>query len=351
MTQSNQKTKVIIIGCGCIGLSTGILLLKTQRYDVEIWAKDLPPNTTSNKAAALWYPFLSEPMDKVGRWSQETMDYFKQHILPLDVRDTGTLYKKVNEFFRVPKAENPDWSPFVPSFRRIKPDELLPGYVDGYAVDDGFVMDTDIYMDWLVQSFKKLGGRVDQRVVVDIREPFIYSDIVINCTGIGSRELIGDRHVYPSRGQIIVINHSRDRSLIDEEDDTKIAYVIPRVTNSVLGGTNQKHNYNLEPCPKDTKEILDRVATISPEFARDKIEIIGEKVGLRPSRYEIRLESELQQDGRKLLVHNYGHGGSGFTVSWGCANEVLKMVGEQLPKLKCSTSPSSPSCPIVRSKL
>ncbi|EFA86385.1 D-aspartate oxidase [Heterostelium album PN500] len=337
-----HKKDIIIIGCGCIGLSAGVILLKTGDYNVKIWAKDLPPNTTSNKAAALWYPFLSEPLDKVGRWSQETMDYFKKEIIPLGVEKTGTLTKKVYELYRTPRAQLPEWSPFVPSFRRMKKEEMLDGYIDGFTVEDGFVMDTDQYMDWLVESFKALGGSIDQREVVDIREPFIYADIVINCSGLGARELIGDRLVYPSRGQIIVVDNTRDISLMDEEDEYQLGYVIPRVHNSVLGGTNQQHNYNLEPSKKDTEEILDRVAKISPQFERKNLKILGEKVGLRPSRYSIRLENEFMQDGRKLLVHNYGHGGSGFTVSWGCALDTLKLVRKGADKLKTSNKSDVP---------
>ncbi|EGG17159.1 26S proteasome regulatory subunit S2 [Cavenderia fasciculata] len=324
------------LGCGCIGLSTGIILLKSGKVNnVSIWSRDLPPNTTSNKAAAVWYPFLSNPPDKVGRWSQETMDYFKLHII--NDKKSGTLVKKVNEVFKRPKKEDPEWKPYIPSFRRIRQDELPKGYVDGYAIDDGFVMDTDMYMDYLVDTFKSLGGVIDQRTVVDIREPMVQANIVINCTGLGSRELIGDRTIYPARGQIIVIDKTTERSIFDEED--YIAYVIPRITNTVLGGTNQEHDYNTEINEKDTEEILDKVANISEEFHRKNIKILGVKVGLRPARDEIRLESEFHQDGRKLLVHNYGHGGSGFTVSWGCAVEVLKQLEHNIPKLKLDSLP------------
>ncbi|KYQ89370.1 D-aspartate oxidase [Tieghemostelium lacteum] len=335
---------VLIIGCGCIGLSTGILLLKTKQYNsVKIWAKDLPPNVTSNKAAALWYPFLSNPPDKVGKWSAETMEYFQKHIL--NDPKSGTLLKKVNELFRKPKKEDPDWKPFIKSFRRARKDELPEGYADGYAIDDGFVMDTDMYMNWLVDTFKALGGQIEQREVVDIREPFIYSDIVINCTGLGAKELVKDGHMYPTRGQIVVVKNTSDRSIMDEED--YICYVIPRISNTVLGGTAQDHDYNMNPTKQDTDEILKRVAAISPKFSRRKLEILGVKVGLRPSRYEIRLEPELLQDNSKLLIHNYGHGGSGFTVSWGCAQEVLNLIQQNIPNLKQSKS----KAPILQSKL
>ncbi|EGC37922.1 hypothetical protein DICPUDRAFT_91530 [Dictyostelium purpureum] len=329
LNKVNSKTDILIIGCGCIGLSTGIVLLKTGKYNVQIWSRDLPPNTTSNKAAALWYPFLCNPPDLVGKWSAETMQYFKDHIIG-DPK-SGTLIKKVNEIFRREHKEDPEWRPYVQSFRRARKDELPEGYVDGFAVDDGFVMDTDMYMDYLVQTFKSLGGSIEQREVEDIREAFVHYDTVINCTGLGSRELFKDKLIYPSRGQIIVIKNSSERSIMDEEDH--IAYVIPRISNTVLGGTNQEHDYNTEPTKQDTEEILKRVAMISPRFAKNRIEIQDVKVGLRPSRHEIRLENEFFEGGSKLVVHNYGHGGSGFTVSWGCALEALRVMEAGIPNL------------------
>ncbi|KAF2074352.1 hypothetical protein CYY_004328 [Polysphondylium violaceum] len=340
---SNNKIDLLIIGCGCIGLSTGIVALKTGKYNVTIWAKDLPPNTTSNKAAALWYPFLCNPPDKVGRWSAETLEYFKKHII--NDPKSGTLVKKVNEIFRNPKEEEPGWRPFISSFRRIRKDELPEGYVDGYAVDDGFVMDTDLYMDYLVQSFRDYGGVIEQRFVADMRECFVNYDIVVNCSGLGSRELVNDRTIYPCRGQIIVINNSYERSIIDEEDH--IAYVIPRINNTVLGGTAQEHDYNTEPTKKDTEEILKRAAMISPNFAKNKIEILGVKVGLRPQRHEIRLEEEFCQGGSKLVIHNYGHGGSGFTVSWGCAEESVKLIDQFKDKLPINSISRSSQSKLV----
>src|SRR5580700_2911189 len=75
----NDKN-ILILGAGVSGLSTGILLLK-EGYNVHIQAKDLPPNTTSNIAAAFWYPYLCNPRDKVTKWSGFTLQYLKKHAL------------------------------------------------------------------------------------------------------------------------------------------------------------------------------------------------------------------------------------------------------------------------------
>jgi D-amino-acid oxidase len=78
----------------------------------------------------------------------------------------------------------------------------------------------------------------------------------------------------------------------------------------------------MEIRPEDNEAILQKVEALWPEMDRSKI--IGGAVGLRPSRNEVRLETE-DISGR-FVVHNYGHGGAGVTLSWGCAEEVVEIV-------------------------
>ena len=74
--------------------------------------------------------------------------------------------------------------------------------------------------------------------------------------------------------------------------------------------------------PKDTEEILRKVKLIAPQLKN--IQIIGESVGLRPARESVRLEAEKFDN--RTVVHNYGHGGAGFTLGWGCAQDVVSIV-------------------------
>lgn len=69
-----QMKEVLVLGCGVIGLATSITLSQ-KGYKVTIWAKDIPPNTTSNKAAAVWWPYLAAPVDKVAKWASDSMKY------------------------------------------------------------------------------------------------------------------------------------------------------------------------------------------------------------------------------------------------------------------------------------
>lgn len=314
-----KQKSILVLGAGVSGLSCGILLLR-EGYDVTIWAKEFPPYTTSNKAAAVWYPFIVRPYDKATQWARTSIDFFQKELI--GKQQTGTKTIKVIEIFTEPK-EDPWWKDGVDSFRRTRPNELPPGYEDGYAVE-GLIMETDIYMEYLVSWFRQLGGTMVHKEVEDVTEAFATSDTVVNCTGLGSRALFHDETIYPCRGQILKVKPTGfDFSMFEEEGPNSLAYIIPRFNDIILGGTAQDHNWNLEPDDQDTADILRKCGAIYPEFLHP--DIIEVKVGLRPARPTLRLEVE-KYDGDRQVVHNYGHGGSGLTISWGCAQDVVQLV-------------------------
>lgn len=315
-----MKTRdILILGAGVSGLSSGILLLK-KGYHVEIWAKDLPPNTTSNKAAAVWYPYLCYPKEKALPWAKATFSYLQKEFLS-DPK-SGCIEKEIIKICDTPQID-PWWKDAIPTkIERPTQEDLPKGYVDGYKFKT-IVLDTTIYMDYLVSLFKKLGGNLIQREITIIQEALDAYDIVVNCTGLGSRELFNDETVYPVRGQMVKIKpNGVTQARFDDDGPNSLTIAIPRVDDIMLGGTHQENDWNVEVDPQDTKDILKRVALLWPEFT--DVEIISESVGLRPARESIRLEKEVY--GKKIVIHNYGHGGSGFTLSWGCAQDVVSIV-------------------------
>lgn len=325
-------TEVLVLGCGVIGLSTAITL-SGKGYKVTMWAKDIPPNTTSNKAGAVWYPFMASPPEKIAKWSSETL----KHYLKDGVTDpaSGVIKRTTMEYFKVMQKGDPYWKEFVPTTRRSHKTELPAGYVDGNTLEVGVVADTDVYLDYLLNKVKKLGIEITIKEVKDIQETFAKYDFVVNCTGLGSRELLKDNAVYPTRGQTVIVkNHALQQHAQMDDGVTydELSYIIPRTTTTVLGGTAQKNDWNTEPTEKDTQDILRKTKALSPHF--DKADIVQVKVGLRPTRDVIRLEPEFFQGGKKLVVHNYGHGGSGFTVAWGCASEVAEILAKYTRRSK-----------------
>ncbi|MDO8583182.1 MAG: FAD-dependent oxidoreductase [bacterium] len=322
----NSKQKILILGAGVSGLSTAILLLK-KGYSVMIWAKDLPPNTTSNKAAAIWYPYLCYPRNKAIPWAKTTFEYFQNEIM-VDP-NSGCIARTFTEMFD--KLQPAPWwkDAFPGKIERPVKKELPKGYIDGYRIQS-IVIDTSLYMKYLMNSFKSLGGEIIQKEIKDIQKALAEYRLVINCTGLGSKELFNDDKIYPVRGQMVKIKATGfDQAIVDSEGPNTLSLEVPRINDIMLGGTAQVNNWNIEVDPRDTEEILRKIALIAPGLKN--IEIINESVGLRPARESIRLETE--KFGDKTVIHNYGHGGAGFTLSWGCAQDVVGLVDKAFSSL------------------
>ncbi len=314
-----KNKHILILGAGVSGLSTGILLLK-DGFDVTIWAKDFPPNTTSNKAGAFWYPYLCDPKDKATKWARATLRYLSESGILADP-SSGCVKKTMTELLDK-TGDEPWWKNAVDSYRRPSQEELPQGYVDGYQIDEP-LMDTSIYMGYILDMYEQLGGVLIEKQVQNIQEALENNPLVVNCTGLGSRDLFNDRRLYPVRGQTVRIKSKGFNQIVfDDIGPNSVAIIVPRTHDTMLGTTVQANRWDTEVDPQDTKDILRRCANLNPVF--EHVEVIGESVGLRPARDEVRLEVE--NFAGKTVIHNYGHGGSGFTLSWGCALDVVELV-------------------------
>jgi D-amino-acid oxidase len=173
----------------------------------------------------------------------------------------------------------------------------------------------EIYLPWLQQRFLSAGGVVTRRKIKSFDE--VPGDVVVNATGLAAGRLCGDDAVFPVRGQVVLVrNPGVTTSVRDEE---RRLYIHPRSKDVVLGGTFDAGNDDLTPDPSIRDAIVARCVEVVPELAG--AEIVGEKVGLRPAR---RGGPRVEREGR--IVHAYGHGGAGMTLSWGCAEEVTRLV-------------------------
>lgn len=318
-----NRGEILVLGAGVSGLSTGILLQK-EGYAVTIWTKDLPPNVTSNKAAAVWYPYLCSPREKAIPWARTTFEYLQAEMLPNP--QSGCCVRTTTELLDTLQPD-PWWKDAFPGvITRPSKEDLPEGYADGYRFD-GIVIDTDMYMEFIMKKFMSLGGSIILREIEHIQQALGESNVVINCTGLGSRTLLQDEEVYPVRGQMIRVKPNGFKEVIfDAACHNRLTAVVPRIEDIVLGTTVQENNCNTEVDPKDTEDILRKIPLIAPTFG--PIEIIEESVGLRPARASVRLEAESY--GERTVIHNYGHGGAGFTLSWGCAQDVVEIVNQIL---------------------
>ena len=298
---------------------------------VTIWTKDFPPDTTSDVAGGLLEPYIAEPRDLVLKWTKETMErFYKQKDDP--EMNGHIMMRKSYEYHRSKTGGTILERTVRCPFRRLKADELKDPFVDGWSTDS-IVVQTGFYLSYLVKRFQSNGG-VMVRKQVDNLEQLLESkfEVIINCTGVEGYTWLGDQLTHPIRGQVVCIkpNGWETVYLDDEKEDGIILYVIPRKTDVIIGGTADKDNWNRNEDVDITKKILNRAKKLDKRF--ENVEILQVKVGLRPGREKIRLEAEHhrnQAGQEKLLIHNYGHGGSGWTVCYGCAEQVVQLLKQE----------------------
>ena len=284
---------------------------------MEVVSDRFSPDTVSDVAAAIWYPFLTAPADRADTWSVAT--YAELERLAKEDPESGVRMRDGREYLRQ-VVEPPAWRDALAAFSILDQDEIPEGYVFGWQFRAP-VIEMPLYMPWLRSRVETLGGTLRQSFVEDLSE--VPGEVVVNCVGLGARELCQDDEVRPARGQVIFLDQDPGIGHFDQQPET-LTYTIPRSDVTVLGGTAQVDDWGMDIRPEENDLILDKVEALWPELDRSKI--IGGTVGLRPSRSEVRLEVE-DIDGKKV-VHNYGHGGAGVTLSWGCAEEVVELVAQ-----------------------
>lgn len=305
--------RIVVVGAGVIGLTCAHRLVRAG-HAVEVWSRDAVQDTTSAVAAALWYPYRALPEEAVTRWAAATYDM----LSILSVRpETGVKLRRGRELFRTAQPD-PWWAAAVPKLGRVPFDQLPRGYADGFEFAAP-VVHIPTYLPWLTDELAAAGVRLRHRDLDDLDPARRAADVVLNASGLGARALAGDRELTAVRGQVVrVADPGLTRWTLDEHHPDGMVYVVPRGGDVVCGGTADEHAEDREPDPKTADAILDRCLQVVPELAGAPV--VGHAVGVRPVRTSVRVEREGD------VVHCYGHGGAGVTLSWGCADEVVRLV-------------------------
>jgi D-amino-acid oxidase len=286
-------------------------------YDVSIFAEEIGQRTTSSTAAAIWFPYDAEPADKVIPWALEAYPVLVD--LSHEPR-SGVSMIELRQFSRAGKIEIPGWAHSLGG-RNLPRHEIASAFNSGFALTVP-LMDTTIYLDYLRDRLTNAGGAIHGSVrfekVEDVDPKF---DLVINCAGFGAKALVHDADLEPHRGQVAIVSKIEGLTCAMVCDDAPLMYAIPRARDCVFGGTNEL-SQNLALDPKSTVRIM---AECSRVLKIDNPPVLAERVGIRPFRKSgVRVERERLRDGR-MLIHNYGHGGAGFTLSWACAQEIVTL--------------------------
>lgn len=325
---TSASPDVLVIGAGVSGLSTALVLLESG-LNVAVYAADPPHRTTSAAAGALWGAHLVGTDDRVATWAAQTLTRFRE-LAAADPASGVREMRGLAAFLR----EEPGMPEFVvglTDLARADPAGLPPGYRSGLRYSAPVVA-MPVYLDYLADQAIAAGGLLHfggpLRDLADAaaRSP---AQILVNCTGIGAQTLTPDPDLAPVRGQVVVVaNPGLTEFFVGEREVAdETTYFFPHGATAVLGGTEQHGNASTDPDQAVAAHIVSTCVAVEPRLAGAAV--LAHRVGLRPVRPKVRLESERLPDGRHV-VHNYGHGGSGVTLSWGCALAVRDEIADLL---------------------
>ena len=224
------------------------------------------------------------------------------------------------ELFRT-LTPDPWWRDAVPALQRVPAQELPPGFADGLRLTAP-VVDMGVHLPWLVDRLREHAVEVRVRHLTALEQAS--GDVVVDCAGLGARELVGDASLQAVRGQVVVVEQvGLTEWTLAQDDPTALTYVVPRGSTVVLGGVAEEGSEELAPDPGTAQAVLGRCTALVPELAGARV--VAHRVGLRPARPAVRLEAGRLADGRRV-VHDYGHGGAGVTLAYGCALDVVALV-------------------------
>lgn len=295
---------VTVVGAGVIGLTTAVEL-QTAGHAVQVVASATGQRTTSSVAGALWFPFRADPPAQVNAWAKRSRERLVHlaHTAPEAGVDVLTAYEAASH------SQPPWWGPSTGGVDFVD-DSPLGGGAWRFLAPR--VVPT-LFLDWLEGQLQR---PIQQQHVRSLET--LPGDLVVNCTGLGARALTGDTSLQAVFGQVVLVEPGAldlRTSLGDERDEAAMLYAIPRRVDVVLGGCARPcaDDAPLEPEPAVREDILARARARGLVHGR----VLGERAGLRPCRPTVRLERE----GR--VIHNYGHGGAGFTLAYGCAEALV----------------------------
>lgn len=312
---------VAVVGAGVSGLTCAVVFAE-RGYRTVILAEQIGAGTTSAAAGAIWYPYDAGPSGQAIAWALET---YRTLFDLAGNPGSGVSIIELREFSRTGEIEIPEWAPPLGARRLVS--EIPTKFSSGFALNVPLI-DPPIYLEYLARRLGEAGGEIhSNRCFAKLEEVDPRFDFVINCTGIGARTLVPDPDLEPHRGQIAIVPKI-DLPGAVVCNDSPLMYAIPRTTDCVFGGTNDLS----DDCAIDSAATTSIVAECSRVLGIKEPDVLGERVGLRPFRHSgVRVERAQLHDGR-TLIHNYGHGGSGFTLSWGCAEAVARIATAEAGK-------------------
>lgn len=328
------RVHVAVVGAGVIGLSVAAHLvelpLSSQPVSVTLIADKFSPHTTSDKSGGMIIPQdLNEGIDpsylaREERWVRITFNRMDSLYNSTECGAAGLTL--VSGYTVGNKHSLPWWKDIVLGFRPAEGSEKAILSLQGWEVFafSTYFIKCKTYLPWLLKRFVRAGGNVVQKKVHALSELSSYN-IVINCSGLGAVELVGDHSLYPGAGHLVSIKAPWISQFFrGEPGKTDRAYIYPHQDETILGGTFNTKIVSEIVDPKEVDKIIERCKAIMPSVS--EAVVLDSWVGLRPMRKGgVRLEKE-EGSSHPIIIHCYGHGAHGVALSWGCAEEVADII-------------------------
>ncbi|QOI99750.1 MAG: FAD-binding oxidoreductase [Phycisphaeraceae bacterium] len=331
---SQTKGTIAVVGAGVVGLTTACRLLEAG-WSVDVIASRRTPGTTSDRAGATFTPFGDGTVPEHVGWTAVGYATLKE-IAGREGGASGVRMAALRDYMRSADPPTPWWADLAGGVvRRAAP--------AGYSVVFEAVLphiDMTRYMPWLDARAVSMGARFVTREVRTLEELSGggYA-AAVNCSGLGAGRLCADAAVTPMRGQVLHAANTLglNDSLHDEPEGGRVTYLFSFDRHVVMGGTYEPGVDREETEPGAIGAIVERCRSLLradghprwAELGRDELRRVG---GLRPARViggdseAVRLEVE-HRPGLPPIVHNYGHGRAGVSLSWGCAARAADLAG------------------------
>jgi len=306
-----SPASVAVVGGGVIG-RTAALELSAAGHRVTLVTADPIEETTSAKAAALVMPFAAHPADRIAAWTVRSIERLMRLV---DDPAAGVRLVPGYEIHRTGRPEL-DWAAFAPDAAEGPAPADFPAGIASVVTATMPLVDTSYHLRWLRRAGAAAGVAEVPRRIERVEDAFEHGELVVLATGLGTNALVPGAGLYPVQGQVVrVANPGGVPWLIDQENPDGLLYVIPRIEEVVVGGTQVRGADSVEPDPAVEAAILARAAAFYPWIA--EAPVTSRAVGLRPGRDAVRLDRVGD------VIHCYGHGGSGVTIAFGCAEEIV----------------------------
>ncbi|KAJ5351129.1 D-amino-acid oxidase [Penicillium brevicompactum] len=345
-----KHDSIVIVGAGVIGLNVALVLAeKGHGQHTTIIAEHLPGDTSINYTspwAGANFSAISASDDNALRWDK--LGY--THLLGLAAKDGENSFVKetssVEYWDELPPATKIDsMAGYLKDFRRLPTVELPSGVAFGITFTT-VTINAPLHIKYLLERLtQEHGVQVIRGTLSKITSGFLSprTKVVFNCTGNAAKQLEGvqDSKCFPTRGQILLARAPQIQQNTMRHGKDYETYVIPRPHsngNVILGGFMQKGVSTADTFGEETESILCRTKAMLPALDSSNTEILCAFSGLRPSRQggariareEITLD---ETNGQRVVVHNYGAGGTGFQAGYGMAVEAVDTVTRELQEI------------------